>query len=149
MLLQNDPFRDLDVLFSRLGGRATDRPIAMPMDAYRRGEDVWVHIDLPGVAPDSLDINVERGVLTVSADREWQREEGDQLYIAERPRGTYRRQVHLGEGLDAEHVEADLTDGVLTLRIPVAEVAKPRKISVGTAHSGRTAIDATSSESTS
>lgn len=147
MLLQNDPFRDLDMLFSRLGSRNTERPMAMPMDAYRRGENVWVHIDLPGIAPDSLDISVERGVLTVSADRDWQREEGDQFYLAERPRGSYRRQVHLGEGLDAENIEADVSDGVLTLRIPVAEVAKPRKIAVGTGQSGRTAIDAASTES--
>ena len=147
MLLQNDPFRDLDMLFSRLGSRSTERPLAMPMDAYRRGENVWVHIDLPGIAPDSLDISVERGVLTVSAERDWQREEGDQFYLAERPRGSYRRQVHLGEGLDAEHIEADLSDGVLTLRIPVAEVAKPRKISVGTGQSGHAAIDASSTES--
>lgn len=146
MLLQNDPFRDLDMLFSRLGSRSGERPLAMPMDAYRRGENVWVHIDLPGIAPDSLDISVERGVLTVSADRDWQREDGDQFYLTERPRGTYRRQVHLGEGLDAEHIEADLSDGVLTLRIPVAEVAKPRRIEVGTGRTDR-AIDASSTES--
>jgi HSP20 family protein len=90
-----------------------------------------VHIDLPGVASDSVEINVERGVLTVSAERDWQREEGDQAYLSERPRGSFRRQVHLGESLDAERIEADLHDGVLTLRIPVAEVAKPRKISIG------------------
>src|SRR5215207_6053992 len=131
MLLQNDPFRDMDFLFSRLAGRGANAPLAMPLDAYRRGEDVWVHIDLPGVVSDSVDINVERGVLTVSAERDWQREEGDQAYLSERPRGTFRRQVHLGESLDAERIEADLHDGVLTLRIPVAEVAKPRKISIG------------------
>lgn len=142
MLLQNDPFRDLDAFFSRFGSRPGSTITAMPMDAYRRGDNVWVHLDLPGVAADSLDISVERGVLTVSAERNWTREDGDQSYLTERPRGTFRRQVHLGEGLDAERIEADLTDGVLTLRIPVAEVAKPRRITVGT---GRPAIDATSS----
>ena len=120
MLLENDAFRDLDYVFSRLSrnGGAT---IPMPLDAYRRGEDVWVHVDLPGVSPDSVDLNVERGVLTISAQRDWKRNEGDQMYLAERSHGSYRRQVHLGEGLDAERIEADMTDGVLTLRIPVAE----------------------------
>jgi HSP20 family protein len=141
MLLQNDPFRDLDAFFSRFGTRPGSTVMAMPMDAYRRGENVWVHIDLPGVSADSLDISVERGVLTVSAERTWSREDGDQSYLAERPRGTFRRQVHLGEGLDSEHIEANLTDGVLTLRIPVAEVAKPRRIAVGTS---RAAIDTSS-----
>lgn len=147
MLLQNDPFRDIDQLFSRLGARSGNGPMAMPMDAYRRGEDVWVHIDLPGVAADSLDVSVERNVLTVDAERNWQREEGDQLYLSERPRGTYRRQVHLGEGLDAENIEANFTDGVLTLRIPVAEVAKPKKISIG--GGSQQAIDVTSAEGSS
>lgn len=128
MLFNNDPFRDFDTVFRRLG---TATSHAMPMDAYRRGEDVWVHVDLPGVSADSLDINVERNVLTISAERDWAPEEGDRAYLAERSRGTYRRQVHLGDGLDAEHIEADLSDGVLTLRIPVAEKAKPRKISIG------------------
>lgn len=145
MLLQNDPFRDLDFLFSRLGQRASNSAaMAMPLDAYRRGENVWVHIDLPGVAADSIDINVERGVLTVTAERDWQRQEGDQTYLTERSRGTFRRQVHLGESLDADSIEADLHDGVLTLRIPVAEVAKPRKISIARGDSSQSAIEATS-----
>lgn len=143
MLLQNDPFRDFDSLFSRLGTRGTS-PMAMPLDAYRRGENVWVHIDLPGVAADSVDINVERGVLTITAERNWQREDGDQSYLSERPRGSFRRQVHLGESLDADRIEADLHDGVLTLRIPVAEVAKPRKITIG-AGQPNPAIEATAS----
>ena len=131
MLIQTDPFRDLDTLFSRLSSRQQNSGGVMPMDAFRRGSDVWVQIDLPGVAADSLDITVERSVLTVSAERTWQREEGDQVYLAERHRGSYRRQVHLGEGLDAERIEADLHDGVLTVRIPVAEQAKPRRVEVG------------------
>lgn len=131
MLLQNDPFREFDDLFSRLFSRV-GTPMAMPLDAYRRGDDVWVHIDMPGIAADSVDINVERGVLTVTAERDWQRQEGDQAYLTERPRGKFRRQVHLGESLDTDNIEADLHDGVLTLRIPVAEAAKPRKIQIGT-----------------
>lgn len=143
MLLQNDPQRDFDMLLSRLGPRGTNSPLTMPMDAYRRGEDVWVHIDLPGVAADSLDITVERNVLTVSAERDWQREDADQLYLSERTRGTYRRQVHLGQGLDVDNIEADFTNGVVTLRIPVSEKAKPRKITIGT---NQPAIDVTTSE---
>jgi HSP20 family protein len=149
MLMQNDPFRDLDFLFSRLAGQGATAPMAMPLDAYRRGDDVWVHMDLPGVAADSIDIDVERGVLTVSAERNWQREDGDQSYLSERPRGSFRRQVHLGESLDAEKIEADLHDGVLTLRIPVAEVAKPRKVSIGGGRSNQEAIETSASESRS
>ncbi len=129
MLIQNDPFRELDNLFSQ-ARRATTPRATMPMDAYRRGDTVWVHIDLPGVAPDSLEINIERSVLTVTAERSWNSVEGDKPYLSERYQGSMGRQVHLGEGLDSSEIEADLHDGVLTLRIPVAEKAKPRKIQV-------------------
>lgn len=103
----------------------------MAMDAYRRGEDVWVHIDLPGVKNDSIDIDVERSVLTISAERNWQREEGDQLYLSERHTGKFRRQVHLGDSLDVDGIEADFDAGVLTLRIPISAKAKPKKIQLG------------------
>ncbi len=131
MLMQNDPFRDFDALFRTLGrGDAAENRMAM--DAYRRGEDVWVHIDLPGVSADAVDISVERNVLTVTAERTYPTEEGDRPYLRERRQGTFRRQVHLGDNLDVDNIEADYGDGVLTLRIPVAEKAKPRKITVGT-----------------
>lgn len=151
MLVQNDPFRDIDAWFDRMTGRTANGQWAMPMDAYKRGNDVWVHIDLPGVAPESLDIDVERTVLTVTAERSWQPREGDQPYLNERHRGTFRRQVHLGEGLDPERIEADYHDGVLTLRIPVAETAKPRKISINTTagQDSQQAIDATSGDAKS
>ena len=129
MLLQNDPF--VTAVLNRF---ATGQPspaqgaVVAPMDAYRRGSDVWVHLDLPGIAADSLDISVERSVLTVTGERWWDREEGDRIYVNDRSQGRFHRQVHLGEGLDPEHIEADYHDGVLTLRIPVAETAKPRKI---------------------
>ena len=134
MILQTSPFRELDARFgSRLGSRSPwSVPTAMPMDAYRRGDDVWVHIDLPGVSADSIDISVERNVLTVSAERHYQSEEGDRVYFGERQEGAFRRQVSLGEGLNADAIDADYTDGVLTLRIPVAPQAKPRKLTVGT-----------------
>jgi len=145
MLLQNSPFRELDSLFNqRTSARnawATGRP--MPMDAYRRGDDVWVHLDLPGVASDSIDISTERNVLTVAAERSYPRQEGDRVYFDERHEGTFRRQVSLGDGLEADGIEADYSDGVLTLRIPVAQQAKPRKIKVNT---GQTAVETTATE---
>lgn len=130
MLMQNDAFRDFDALFRTLG-RGETAENRMAMDAYRRGEDVWVHIDLPGVAADAVDISVERNVLTVTAERSYPTEESDRFYLNERRQGTFRRQVHLGENLDVDSIEADYGDGVLTLRIPVSEKAKPRKITVG------------------
>jgi HSP20 family protein len=146
MLVQNDPFRDIDAWFDRMTGRTSSNGSwPMPMDAYKRGNDLWVDIDLPGVAADSVDIDVERNVLTISAERSWERKEGDQVYLAERHRGTFRRQVHLGDGLDAERIEARYSDGVLTLRIPVAEAAQPRKIQVQTGGSAK-AIDTSSTE---
>ena len=146
MLLQNSPFRDFDTIFDQLAGRSASAPNAMPMDAYRRGSDVWVHLDLPGVAADSLDISVERNVLTVTGERRWERQDGDRVYLGERRQGAFRRQVTLGEGLDADGIEADYTDGVLTLRVPVAEKAQPRKIQI--AGSGRTEISEESVEAT-
>lgn len=134
MLVMNSPFRELDTLFDQISGRGqAPAGNSMPMDAYRRDADVWVHLDLPGVAADSLDVSVERNVLTVTGERNWQRQDGDQMYLNERRRGTFRRQVTLGDGLDAEAIEADYTDGVLTLRLPVAEKAQPRKITVNSA----------------
>ncbi len=128
MLFQNSPFREFDRFFDQVSSASSYH--SMAMDAYRRGDDVWVHLDLPGVAADSLDISVERNVLTVTGERNWQREEGDRVYVAERNRGSFRRQVTLGDGLDAEAVEADYSDGVLTLRIPVSAKAQPRKIEI-------------------
>ncbi|MDH4278023.1 MAG: Hsp20/alpha crystallin family protein [Acidimicrobiia bacterium] len=130
LLTQNDPFRDLDLLFRRLGTRSVGSDSTMAMDAYRRGSDVWVHVDLPGVSADQVDIDVERGVLTITAERTWPREDGDQLYINERQTGAFRRQVHLGDSLDVDGIEADFADGVLTLRIPVSERAQPKRIEI-------------------
>lgn len=144
MLVMNSPFRELDALFDRTSNASSPAP----MDAYRRGDDVWVHLDLPGIAADSLEVSVERQVLTISGERNWQRQDGDRTYLSERRSGSFRRQVTLGDGLDAEAIEADYTDGVLTLRIPVAERAQPRKINVATATAPATppAIDATVSD---
>ena len=129
MLLRFDPFRELDRV---VDDRVARSPGPMPMDAYRRGNHVVAHIDLPGVALEDVDIEVERNVLTVSATRSFPRAEGDELIVAERRHGEFRRQLLLGDTLDANQVEAAVADGVLTLRIPIAETAKPRKIQVGT-----------------
>ena len=144
MLLSNDPFRDFDNLLGRLAAsRSGTEHVMMPMDAYRRGDDLWIHVDLPGVDPDSIDISIERNVMTVAAQRTWTALNDDHTYLAERPRGSYRRQMHLGDSLDTDHIEADYHEGVLTVRIPVAEQAKPRKIEIT---SGAPAIDVTATK---
>ena len=139
MLMRFDPFRELD----RLTQQAS-RPTVMPMDAYRRGDAFLVHFDLPGVEASSIDLTVEKNVLTVSAERRFQPQDGDEALVAERPHGSFSRQLFLGESLDADHVEAHYENGVLTLTIPVAEKAKPRRVEVSSAGGGR-AIDAESS----
>lgn len=131
MLMRTDPFRDLDRLTEHLLGTAT-RPAAMPMDAYRDGDRFIVRFDLPGTDRDSIDLTVEQNVLTVRAERPDPTTHGAEVIVAERPSGTFSRQVFLGETLDAENLSADYTAGVLTLTIPVRESAKPRKIEVTT-----------------
>jgi HSP20 family protein len=132
MLMRSDPFGDLDRLTRQVWG--SNRFSFMPVDAYRMDDRFWLHIDLPGVDPESIDLTMERDTLTVSATREWQRDDGVQVLLNERPEGTFSRQFFLGEGLDSEHIEAGYDHGVLTVSIPVAETAKPRKIEVGTVH---------------
>ncbi|MFF3342768.1 Hsp20/alpha crystallin family protein [Streptomyces flavidovirens] len=129
MLMRTDPFRDLDRLTQQLFN-GVQRPVAMPMDAWRQDGSVWVKLDLPGVDPDSVDLNVEKDVLTVQAERKPETKEGAETLISERPTGTFTRQLFLGETLDTEHIEATYDAGVLSLRIPVAEQAKPRKIEI-------------------
>lgn len=137
MLMRTDPFRELDRLAEQVFGTPT-RPAAMPMDAYRKGDHFLVQFDLPGVQPDSIDLTVEKNVLTVHAERARPLTDADdvEMIIAERPQGIFSRQLFLGDTLDADRVEANYDDGVLTLHIPVAEQAKPRKVSVGAARSG-------------
>jgi HSP20 family protein len=129
MLMRTDPFRDLDRLTQQLFGTAA-RPAAMPMDAYRKGDEFFVHFDLPGIDPDSIDLTVEQNVLSVRAERPAIKAEGAELLVSERPTGTFTRQLFLGETLDPEHIEADYSAGVLTLTIPVHEAAKPRKVEI-------------------
>jgi HSP20 family protein len=132
MLMRTDPFRELDRLAQQVFGTngTTSRPAVMPMDAYRDGETFVVAFDIPGVDPSSIDLDVERNVLTVKAERASAAPEAAELQVAERPRGVFSRQLFLGDTLDADRIEASYDAGVLTLRIPVAEQAKPRKISI-------------------
>ena len=129
MLMRTDPFRELDRFAQEaLGTRL--RPAVMPMDAYRENDHFVVHFDLPGVDPSTIDLTVEKNVLNVSAERQWQTDENQQVVASERPQGKFSRQLFLGESLDTEHVEAGYDHGVLTVTIPVAEQAKPRKVAI-------------------
>ncbi|MFJ3223332.1 Hsp20/alpha crystallin family protein [Streptomyces sp. NPDC086783] len=135
MLMRTDPFRELDRLAQHLMGPGTwSRPSAMPMDAYRDGDEYVIAFDLPGIDPDALDIDVERNMLTVRAERRpIARSENAQTELSERPLGVFSRQLVLADTLDTEHITADYEAGVLTLRVPITERAKPRKISVRSA----------------
>ncbi|WP_369054056.1 Hsp20/alpha crystallin family protein [Kineococcus terrestris] len=128
MLMRTDPFRELDRLTQQFLG-TTARPAVMPMDAWRRGDEFVVEFDLPGVDPSTVDLDVERNVLTVRAQRPVH-EGTDEMIAAERPRGVFSRQLILGDNLDTERISASYRSGVLTLRVPVAERAKPRRIEV-------------------
>ena len=139
VLMRTDPFRELDRLTQQVFGTAA-RPAVMPMDAWRDGEQFIVEFDLPGVQADSLDLDVERNVLTVRAERP-DVDSSREMVTAERPRGVFSRQLFLGDNLDPERIEANYHDGVLRLTIPVAEKAKPRRIEIS--HDGeRSAINA-------
>ena len=129
MLIRTDPFRELDRLTQQVFGTAA-RPAAMPMDAWQEDGEFVVAFDLPGISPDDVDLNVERNVLTVRAERRDATQPNVELVVSERPRGVSSRQVILGDTLDADKIKASYDLGVLTLRIPVAEQAKPRKIEI-------------------
>jgi HSP20 family protein len=131
MLMRTDPFRDFDRLTQQVLGTAA-RPAIMPMDAWRDGEEFIVELDLPGIAADSLDLDIEHNVVTVRAERPAVNPNREML-ATERPRGVFSRQLVLGDNLDTDNIAADYTDGVLRLRIPVAAKAKPRKINIGRA----------------
>jgi HSP20 family protein len=139
MLMRTDPFRELDRLAEVLGTQA--RPAAMPLDAYRKEDTFLVQFDLPGVAADSIDLTVEKNVLTVRAERSRPQAEGVEMLLAERPQGTFSRQLFLGETLDTDKIDAEYADGVLTLQLPIAESAKPRKVAVNASGNGRAAIN--------
>jgi HSP20 family protein len=129
MLMRTDPFRELDRLTQQVFGTAA-RPAAMPMDAWQEDGEFVVAFDLPGVNADTVDLDIERNVLTVRAERRDPTQPNIELIASERPRGVFSRQLILGDTLDTERVKATYADGVLTLRIPVLEKAKPRKIEI-------------------
>jgi HSP20 family protein len=139
MLMRTDPLRDFDRLTQQVLGTAA-RPAVMPIDAWREGEDFVVEFDLPGIKEESLDLDVERNVVTVRAERP-DIDPGREMLAAERPRGVFSRQLFLGENLDTDRIEASHQEGVLQLRIPVAEKAKPRKISIER-RNGQQVVDA-------
>jgi HSP20 family protein len=131
MLMRTDPFRQLDRLAEVFG--TPMRPAAMPIDAYQKDHTFFVQFDLPGVDARSIDLTVEKNVLTVHAQRSRSIAEDSEILLAERPQGNFSRQLFLGDTLDTENIAAEYLDGVLTLRIPVAESAKPRKVAISTA----------------
>jgi len=143
LLMRTDPFRELDRLTQQLFGSTgtAARPSVMPMDAWRDGDEFRVEFDLPGIDPDSINLDVERNVVTVRAERPL-RDDNLEMISAERPRGVFSRQLVLGDNLDTDKITADYHGGVLSLTIPVAEQAKPRKISITTSGENRQAINA-------
>jgi HSP20 family protein len=141
MLMRTDPFREFDRIAEQFFGTPA-RPAMMHVDGYRDGDWFYVDLDLPGVDPESIDVTVERNLLTVRAERVRSNREGTEQIIAERPMGTFSRQLFLGDTLDSDKLEATYDAGVLSLRIPIAEQAKPRKVLVGTSGAGRKEIKA-------
>ena len=135
MLMRTDPFREADRFFEQLAGTA-GRPAVMHVDAERDGDWFNVYFDLPGVDPDSIDITVERNHLQVKAERQPPATGSVETVIAERPMGVFSRQLFLGDTLDTDKLEATYDSGVLRLRIPVSDRAKPRKISITSSDSG-------------
>jgi len=145
MLMRTDPFRDLDRIAQQLLGTAAagtwTRPNPMPLDAWRENDEFVVCFDLPGVSLDAIDVDIERNVLTVKAERRPTALGETKVEISERPLGVFSRQLFLGDTLDSDNIKADYDAGVLTLRIPVAEKAKPRKVEI-TAAGDKKAINA-------
>jgi len=142
MLMRFEPFRELDRLAEEMLSERRMRQI--PVDAYRRGNEFKAHLDLPGVDSRFIELTVEKDLLTVRATRAWIRAEGDQVQMAERAQGEFSRQLLLGEGLDRDHVTATYENGVLTLTIPVAEEAKPRRVEITHAGDAVQAVTAAS-----
>jgi HSP20 family protein len=142
MLMRTDQFRELDRLTQQMFGTegTLARPAVMPMDAWREADTFVVELDVPGVATDSIELDVERNVVTIRAER-LSSEQDKEMLAAERPRGVFSRQLVLGDTLDTDNISASYDAGVLTLKIPVAEKSKPRKITIGGSATGAHVID--------
>ncbi len=146
MLMRTDPFRELDRLSQQVFGTqgTMARPAVMPMDAWREGDTFVVELDVPGVVADTIDLDVERNVVTVRAERP-SPDDKKEMLAAERPRGVFSRQLVLGDTLDTERITADYNSGVLTLKIPVAEKSKARKITIG-GHQSKQVVETNASD---
>ncbi|MEV6913195.1 Hsp20/alpha crystallin family protein [Amycolatopsis sp. NPDC051071] len=146
MLMRTDPFRELDRLTQHMFGTTApgtwSKPATMPMDAYRAGDEFVVCFDLPGVSADAIELDIERNVLTVKAERRPAPGGDVQMQVSERPLGVFSRQLFLGDALDTDHIAAGYEAGVLTLRIPIAEKAKPRRIDIAGSETDRKEIQA-------
>ena len=149
MLMRFDPFRELDRLADEARAVTRSRTSPMPIDAYRDGDRFFIAVDLPGVDPSSIDVSVEKNVLTIHAERRAARQESQEWVVAERREGTFTRQLFLGDTLDSGAMTARYEHGVLTLELPIAEKAKPRKVSVAVGEgSAPQAVETTSRETT-
>ena len=146
-VIRFDPFRELDRLTEQLLGARGVR--SMPMEAYRRGDQFFIHLDLPGVNPDDVQLTVEGNVVAIRAERRSPRQESDEVFIEERPQGTFTRQLFLGDNLDAGRMEASYDLGVLTLTIPVAEQARPRRVQIAAQPSQPQPVEPTGTSTTS
>ena len=129
-MMRIDPFRELDRLSQELLRGTLARPVALTMDAWKDDDTFVVEFDIPGVDSDSIDLDIERNLLTVTAERQSRTREDVEVIAEERATGKFRRQVMLSDNLDPDAAQAQYTNGVLTVRIPVAEKAKPRKIEI-------------------
>jgi HSP20 family protein len=129
-VMRFDPFRDFDRLSEQLAGQLRGAPRSVPIDVYRRGDQFHVHLDLPGVNPNAIELTVEQNVLTIKAERHFELREDDEILVSERPQGAFTRQLMLAESLESDRLEANYGHGVLTITIPVAEHAKPRRVQV-------------------
>ena len=140
MAIGYDPFRELEQLTQQLmsGGRT---PRSFPMDAYRRGDEFFVHLDLPGVDPGSIDVTAENQVLSITAERRFEQQEEDEILVSERPQGRFNRELRLGSSIDTGAIAASYDGGVLTLTLPVAQQAKPRRIAVNARPEGQGSIE--------
>jgi HSP20 family protein len=139
-----DPFSTLDRVLSRMGtasGYGTMQNLSLPMDVYRKGDAFVIELDIPGVDPSAIDMAVEHNMLTVSGEVHPRHDDVDEVVVCERPHARFRRQVYLGENLDTEQIKANYENGVLRIRIPIAETRLARKIEISSEQGGEQAID--------
>jgi len=139
MLVRFDPFRDFDRLTQHVWGSPA-RAAVVPVDAYRQGDHFVLRFDLPGISPDSVELTVEKNVLSLSGERSWEPGEDTKVLFSERPQGSFTRQLYLGEALDTDRIDASWENGVLTVTIPLAQKTRPRRVEITTGQSGTPAI---------